>query len=99
MKHVLMAAAAAAVLSTAALADTVVIQPEVQTQVREYVTTAPPAPATTSFEVSVGATVPAEVELHTFQGIPDVEQYRYVVVDNRTVLVDPSTRHIVTVIE
>ncbi|TIP79244.1 MAG: DUF1236 domain-containing protein, partial [Mesorhizobium sp.] len=38
---------------------------------------------------------PETVELHE---VPDVE-YRYVVVDNRTVLVDPGTRRIVKIID
>ncbi|MGN6537429.1 MAG: DUF1236 domain-containing protein, partial [Mesorhizobium sp.] len=46
-------------------------------------------------ELSIGSTLPDTVELHE---IPDV-QYRYVVVNDRTVVVDPSTRKIVEVIE
>jgi len=41
-----------------------------------------------------GSTVPDTVEL---QQVPDV-QYRYVVVNDHTVLVDPSTRRVVQVL-
>ena len=48
-------------------------------------------------ELNIGSTVPEEVELHAVE-VPDVK-YEYVVVDNRTVLVEPGTRKIVKVIE
>jgi hypothetical protein len=46
-------------------------------------------------ELNIGSALPETVELHE---VPDV-QYRYVVVDNRTVLVDPGTRRIVKIID
>jgi hypothetical protein len=45
-------------------------------------------------ELNIGSTLPDTVELHE---VPDVE-YRYVVVDNQTVVVDPGTRKIVKII-
>lgn len=47
-------------------------------------------------KLNVGSTVPEIVELHTIDA-PDIT-YRYVVVDNRPVLADPSTRTIVRVL-
>ncbi|ESY12714.1 DUF1236 domain-containing protein, partial [Mesorhizobium sp. LNJC394B00] len=44
-------------------------------------------------ELNVGTALPETVEIHE---VPNVK-YRYVVVDNRTVLVDPGTRKIVKV--
>ena len=94
---------AALVLGTAlagsALAQTtVVIAPEQETLIREYVTTHTVAPAEiTGVEIAVGATLPETVELHALE-VPDVT-YRYVVVDGKTVLVEPETRKIVHVIE
>ncbi|TJW34697.1 MAG: DUF1236 domain-containing protein, partial [Mesorhizobium sp.] len=46
-------------------------------------------------ELNVGSTLPDTVEL---QPIPDVE-YRYVVVGDHAVLVEPRTRRIVQVID
>ncbi|RWO00136.1 MAG: DUF1236 domain-containing protein, partial [Mesorhizobium sp.] len=46
-------------------------------------------------ELNIGSTLPETVELHE---VPDTK-YRYVVVDNRTVVVDPGTRKIIKVIE
>ena len=85
-------------VSSAAVAQTVVISPEQETVVREYVKKKPIASINLpGVELNVGSTVPETVELHTIDA-PDVK-YRYVVVDNRTVLVDPGTRKIVRVLD
>jgi hypothetical protein len=81
-----------------ATADQVIITPEQQTVVREYVERHPLASISLlGVELNVGSTLPDTVELHPIE-VPDVE-YRYVVVDDRTVLVDPGTRRIVQVID
>ncbi|AMY01423.1 DUF1236 domain-containing protein [Mesorhizobium ciceri] len=78
----------------AVAAQDVVIQPEQDTVIREYVKKQPLASVKIpGVELNVGSALPDTVELHE---IPDVK-YRYVVVDNRTVLVDPGTRKIVKV--
>ncbi|WP_376702470.1 DUF1236 domain-containing protein [Mesorhizobium sp. ISC25] len=80
----------------AAAAQDVVIEPQQETIVREYVKKQPLASVQLpGVELNVGSTLPDTVELHE---VPDVK-YRYVVVDHRTVLVDPGTRRIVKVIE
>ena len=79
----------------AALAEDVVIAPEQETVIREYVKKEPVASLKLpGVELNIGSTLPDTVELRE---IPDV-QYRYVVVDGQTVLVDPGTRRIVKVI-
>jgi hypothetical protein len=79
----------------AALAEDVVIAPEQETVIREYVKKEPVASLKLpGVELNIGSTLPETVELRE---IPDV-QYRYVVVDGQTVLVDPGTRRIVKVI-
>ena len=84
--------------SSIALAQTVIVTPEQETVVREYVKKKPLASIKLpGVELNVGSTVPETVELHTIDA-PDIT-YRYVVVDNRTVLVDPGTRKIVRVID
>lgn len=78
-------------------AQTVVIQPEQETVIREYVKKKPLASISIpGVELNVGTSVPDTVELHTIEA-PNVS-YRYVVVDGRTVLVDPGTRKIVRVL-
>lgn len=81
-----------------ALAQTVIVTPEQQTVIREYVKKKPIASiALPGVELNIGSTVPDTVELHAIDA-PDIT-YQYVVVDNRTVLVDPGTRKIVQVID
>ncbi len=76
-----------------ASAQTVVIEPEQQVVIKEYVQKKPLASIDLpGVELNIGSTVPDEVE------VPDV-QYEYVVVDNRTVLVEPGTRKIVHIYE
>ncbi|RWM20299.1 MAG: DUF1236 domain-containing protein [Mesorhizobium sp.] len=98
--HLVPAAAGLALLAGVgvATADQVIITPEQQTVVREYVQRHPLASISLlGVELNVGSTLPDTVELHPIE-VPDVE-YRYVVVDDRTVLVDPGTRRIVQVID
>jgi hypothetical protein len=80
----------------AAAAQDVVIAPEQETVIKEYVHKQPLASVKVpGVELNIGSTVPDTVELHE---VPNVK-YRYVVVDNRTVIVDPGTRKIVKVLE
>lgn len=95
-KHLTSVAAAALLLAGAGAvaAQDVVITPEQDTVVREYVKKQPLASVKIpGVELKVGTALPDTVELHE---VPNVK-YRYVVVDNRTVLVDPGTRKIVKV--
>lgn len=74
----------------------VIVTPEQRTVVREYVRKHPLASVNLlGVELNVGSTLPDTVELRE---VPDV-QYRYAVVGDRTVLVDPGTHRIVDVIE
>jgi hypothetical protein len=78
-------------------ADTIVIKPEQETLIREYVKKEPIASINLpGVELNIGSTLPDTVELHALD-VPDVK-YQYVVVDGRTVLVEPETRKIVHVI-
>jgi hypothetical protein len=96
MRNHLSAAAAVVLLlvGVSAAAQDVIIQPEQETVIREYVKKKPMASISLlGVELNIGTPLPETVELYE---VPDV-QYRYVVVDGRTVLVDPSTRKIVKV--
>jgi hypothetical protein len=78
----------------AAAAEDIIIQPEQDTVIREYVKKQPLASVKLpGVELNVGTALPDTVELHE---VPNVK-YRYVVIDNRTVLVDPGSRKIVKV--
>jgi hypothetical protein len=99
MKMHLTTAAAGLLLLTgigAAAAEDVIIQPEQETVIREYVHKQPLASVKLpGVQLSIGSVLPDTVELHE---VPNVK-YRYVVVDNQTVVVDPGTRKIVQVIK
>ena len=99
MKRISLAALAlGSLLTSAAMADTVVIAPEQETVIREYVTTHEVAPVeVTDVDIAVGSTLPDTVELHAID-VPDVS-YRYVVVGGQTALVDPDSRKIVHVLK
>jgi hypothetical protein len=97
----ILAACLFALATSAASAQSVVIQPEQETVIREYVVqqNVEPIEVPADVTIEVGATFPETVELHMIEA-PDVEvEYRYVVVDGRTVLVEPETREIVHIIE
>ncbi|BCG98107.1 hypothetical protein MesoLj131b_01070 [Mesorhizobium sp. 131-2-5] len=94
--HLTGAAAALVLLAGvgAVAAEEVIVTPEQDTVVREYVKKQPLASVKVpGVELNVGTALPETVEIHE---IPKVK-YRYVVIDNRTVLVDPGTHKIVKV--
>jgi hypothetical protein len=97
MKTVTMAALAITMSVGSAWAQDVIIAPERETVIREYIKKKPLASITLpGVELNLGSTLPETVEVHSFEGVPDVT-YQYVVVDGRTVLVDPGTRKIIRV--
>jgi hypothetical protein len=83
-----------------AAAQTVVITPEQETVVREYVKANPVVvDRPSNFELIVGAIIPdilkpGELAENT---LPD--KYQYVVIDGRTVLIEPETRKVVHIID
>lgn len=78
---------------------TVVISPEERTTIREYVVKQKRPSVRVQERVVVGATLPQDVELYTIEGPPTVTRYRYSVVNEQPVLVDPGTRRVIQVIE
>ena len=84
-----------------AAADTVVITPEEQTVIRDYVVTqkVQPIDPPSGVQITVGSTLPDTVEVHALD-VPKLKtKYDYVVVGQQTVLVEPQTRKIVQVID
>lgn len=95
------AASFIAFAGAAAAQTTVVVTPEQETVIREYVVTQEAAPIEVPADVTieVGSTLPDTIELRAIEA-PDLElEYRYVVVDGRTVLVEPQTREIVYIVD
>ena len=96
MKRAVFAGVTALALLTAgqALAETVTLQiaPEQRARIKEYVV---------KERVSVGATLPSDVELSAVPETwgPSFRRYRYVYSDNHVYLVEPSDRRVVEVID
>src|SRR5215203_2839064 len=84
-----------------AQAVSVEIAPEQRTRIKEYVVKEKVRPVTVKERVTVGATLPADVELVTVPETwgPSVSKYRYVYSDNHVVLVEPSSRRVVQIID
>ena len=80
--------------TTRTTTTTTTLSPEEQTTVREYVTRHDyPSVTVQHFDVGVGAVVPPNV---TFYDVPNM-RYRYTIVNDRRVIVDPDTRRIIEV--
>ena len=105
MKRYVLATATALAIAFGAQAVaqsvTVEIAPEQRTRIKEYVVKEKVRPFVMKERVTVGATLPADVELQTVPADwgPSVTKYRYVYHDNHVVLVEPSNRRIVQIIE
>jgi Protein of unknown function (DUF1236) len=113
MKHLLAAGVALALLAGPVAAQTAVttttdttgsitIAPEKRTVIKQRLGST--KPVTLKEKVSVGMTVPSDVELVTvpeaiYSDVPAIRNYRYFVYNDDVVLVDPSSRRVVQVIE
>lgn len=93
-----LAGAMALFASGIALAEDVIIAPEQETVIREYVKKKPLASINVpGVELNVGSDLPDTVELAPID-VPD-SHYDYVVIDNRTYLVKHGTRKVIKVYE
>ena len=108
MKRMLLAGAAilALGLSTPAISQSVGVQvgpvgagitfaPEQRTRIKEYVVREKVRPYRE--RVTVGATVPSDVELHSVPSDwgPSVSRYRYVYSNDNVYFVDPDSRRVI----
>jgi hypothetical protein len=100
---VIAATALSVAFGAQALAQSVSVEiaPEQRTKIKEYVVKENVRPVTVKDRVTVGATLPADVELRTVPADwgPSVSKYRYVYHDNHVVLVEPSSRKVVQIID
>jgi hypothetical protein len=99
------AAAIALSVATPSFAQTVgaaiSVQPEERTRIKDYVVKEKVAPVTIKERMSVGARLPADVELRTVPNTwgPSYSKYRYIYSGERVYLVEPSSREVVSVID
>jgi len=75
------------------------LTPDQSTRVRRYVVEERRPSVRVTERVVVGEDLPSNVELYAFPSDYGVTQYRYTVVNERRVLVDPRSRRIVEVFE
>lgn len=105
MKRTMLAGAAALAVLFAgqALAQSVEVEiaPEQRTRIKEYVVKERVAPLRVKERIAVGAVLPADVELRTVPSDwgPWGARYRYVYSDDHVVLVEPSSRRVVRIVE
>ena len=97
------AALAGLILSTTGYAfaqDTIIITPEQRTVVREYVVREriQPVPSI-DYDIAVGSIIPDTVEVQRLDGADLGREFEYVQTDRGTVLIDPTTRRVVDVID
>ena len=86
--------------TTFAAAQTVVVTPEEESIVREYVKTNPVVVERPSnFELIVGAIVPDILKPGELADNTLENKYQYVVMDGRTVLIEPETHKVVHIID
>jgi hypothetical protein len=82
-----------------ATAQTVVVTPEQEVVVREYVKTNPiVVDRPSNFELVLGAIIPDILKPGELAENTLPNKYQYVQMDGRTVLIDPSTRKVVHII-
>jgi len=84
----------------ASFAQDVLLGPEQETVIREYVVRerVVPIEPPPDVDIVVGTVLPDTVELHAIEA-PDLDGYSYVVVGERTIIVDRGTRRIIDVME
>jgi hypothetical protein len=110
MKRTLMAAGLMACLAGASAfgqtvgigpAETIVVEPQQRTLIKEYVVKERVAPVRVQERIAVGARLPADVELRTVPSAwgPTFSKYRYVYSDEHVYLVEPSNRTVIQVID
>lgn len=110
MKRMLLATATCLLLAGPASAQSttvttttgvVEIAPQQRTHIREYVTERKIRPVTVKESVTVGAVLPANIELVAVPDDwgPELRRYRYVYTNDHVVLVEPSSRKVVKIVE
>jgi hypothetical protein len=82
-------------------ADTIVVEPQQRTVIKDYVVKEKVAPVRVQERIVVGARIPADVELRAVPSAwgPKFAKYRYVYSDDHVYLVEPSNRTVVQVID
>jgi hypothetical protein len=97
------ATALSVVFGAQALAQQIAVEvaPDQRTKIKEYVVKEKVRPITVKEKIGVGVTLPTEVPLLPVPTVwgPTFTKYNYVYHDNHVVLVEPSSRKVVQIID
>lgn len=96
MKAYLAGAAVAAALAVPASAQVAV---QIGPEVREYIVQEGRSSVRVDADVEVGTVLPEDVEVYAIEGVPTATEYRYAVVNDRRVIVDPDSRRVIEIID
>lgn len=85
----------------AAPSASVTIEPQYRERIRSYVVENHVRPVETRERIVVGAKVPEDIELRAVPSDwgPSITNYRYVYTNDHVVLVEPSTRKVIQIVE
>ncbi|BBK30449.1 uncharacterized protein DUF1236 [Stella humosa] len=82
--------------TTTTTTRTTTLSPDQRTVVQEYVVREKrPSVVVDNYEVRTGTALPPSVQFYT---VPQMDNYRYTIVNNRQVIVDPTTRQVIEVL-
>jgi hypothetical protein len=97
----LIASATLATFAGPAFAQDVILLPEEEVVVREYIVKQPRPKVVVpdGYEVVVGERLPDTIEVSPVEAPGFTREYEYVVVEDRTLLIDPGTREVVKVLD
>jgi hypothetical protein len=87
--------------SATAFAQTIILEPEEEVIVREYVVKQPRGDVVLpeDFDIVIGAELPDTVTVTPLDAPGFTKEYEYIVINGQTVLVEPGTRRIVKVLD
>ncbi len=100
-KSIVLAGIIAFASAGTAIAQTIILEPEEEVIVREYVVKQPRADVVLpdDYDVVVGEALPDTVTVTPLDAPGFSKEFEYVVIDGRTVLVEPGNRRIVKVLD
>lgn len=90
--------------TTTTTTTTWTVRPEERTVIHDYVVKEKVTPEAVREEVTIGAPVPADVELQPvpeeiYAKVPEAQRYEYFDWDGRMVFVDPDSRRVVQIVD
>jgi hypothetical protein len=95
MKTLIIGAALAVSAIAPAFAQAIIIEPEV----REYVVREGRSSVVYDGDIAVGTVLPGEVEIYAIDEPSIDTDYRYAVINDRRVIVEPSSRRVIEIVD